>query len=219
MVKLADNLGVITAAKANSNQDAYTLAYLKRAFAQSAVLPAKVNRGMVRSAYAMLASLVEADHGQSLRPDLLGNPFDAPHNLGWYFGTQKAPGNVKQFAVDVAKNAVKVWSVAAAEFGGWRILAQSLVPGGQCAPLDVVAGEARKSARKLTAYSIGDVKAWTQPVKAANSALALGQFVEITLVAEPVRAINRRENGAHADYHGRIPLKPGRLPGLDSDND
>ena len=161
-----------------------SLELLSRAFSEGAV-PERgmMTKNTVQAAYSVLSARM----AKAL--DAVENPLPAPHNLSWYFRSCACPQDVRHFATRLSKHDVRVWSVAQASAGEWKVLVQVEGAESKNEAVSSVAGSSLRPSKALRNRIVSSVNAVTSPKGDVPSAFPRlrpvagndGIFVELTI--------------------------------------
>lgn len=119
----------------------------------------------------------------------LPNPFEAPHNLSWYFRTNDAPIDVRHFATRLGRGHIRVWSVAQSADEDWKVLVQIFSADTKNEAVSEVAAAALRPCAALKNRVLQDVAITATPKvnlpsvfhRNEFSTKPEGHFVELTI--------------------------------------
>ena len=162
------------------------LAIYDKAFSKGKNVSDYVNNRVVRATFSAVEKAVP-----QLSLDKLGNPFNSPHNLSWYFNACACPTDIRSFATRIGKQHVRVWSVAQTA-DGWKVLAQVFGSSTQLEATKALELETRVPALSLKKHSLSvisgiSINAASKEVLAGYMRSLIdrvgnGHFVEVSLV-------------------------------------
>ena len=174
---------VVTAAKANPRLQADSKVSLDKLDSglKNGKAVGKINDRLVRAALTCCPTGYEVP-----------SPFEAPHNLQWYFNRFTGPMEMRVFATSLTKSYLRVWSVAQ-DRAGWSVLVQASGMDSVAKAKEAVEIEARMPSKRLRGFVLRGVesfdvkdkvmKEWIEEyAKRAITASDLGHFVQLQLV-------------------------------------
>jgi hypothetical protein len=138
---------------------ALSLGAFDKALASGKLPVGHVTDRLVRATFSAIEKITP-----KMRIDNIPNPFPAPHNLSWYFGSCACPDDVRIFATMLGKGHLRVWSVAQ-DKGGWQVLVQAFgdTVSGSASTVEI---ETRVPSKRLKGYVLAGVENFK--FKAAN---------------------------------------------------